>query len=343
VAALTPTPHVSAALASNMLIAAIALPDGSPAAGAVAVLSSPVAGRPDLPVGTSVADGAGRIRILLGSTPDLLARAQRTVVATTIPLVLDVTVQKVVDDVTYYYRAVEGLVAEVTNTAMTAFIAAPAPHVVHLVPVDKIDPIAAATAGLQTLADNARWVVDTSNAEAAIVVQTLQSALAAHDISADNPVVAYNVNTAEGTMLYATTAPGSIVVSPVDADVWEVLPLGATAPAADTTQAADEAAGVLGLLPPVAEPAQGGEGAARGTWGKNNSDCYSVYGPTDQSDANKRYIRTVCWEIDFQNADSNKTDSFWQFELEAQGSCCTAPRCSGCGSKAFLRPITRHR
>jgi hypothetical protein len=322
-AALTPAPFVAAVTPPNVLTAVVHMPDGTRAAGAVATLSTPIAGSADLPIGTSVADASGGISITIPTTPELLARAHRSIVMTTLPLVLDVTVEKVLDDVTYYYRAVEALAAGLVGTAMTgmqAYFVAPAPHVVDLIRADQIDPLAAATAGLQTLADMAQWVADTSTAEAALVVQALQSALVAHDISPDNPVVAYDVNTAEGTMIYATTAPGSIVLNPVDADVWEVLPLGATAPAVDTTQAADEVAGVLALLPPIAEPAQGGEDAARGTWGKNNSDCYTVYGPKDQSDANKRYLRTVCWEIDFQNADSNKTDSFWQFELEANGN-----------------------
>lgn len=321
--ALTPASVGSAVTSARVLTAVIRMPDGRSASGAVATLSTPIPGDTDLLIGRAVADASGGISITIPTTPQLLARTFRSIVATTLPLVLDVTVEKVVDDVTYYYRAVEALAAELAGTVTLgtqAYFVAPGPHVVGVVPVNRLDPVAAATAGLQTLADNAQWAADTADAEVALAIETVQAALVAHDISPENPVVAYNVNTAAGTMLYVTTAPGSIVLNPVDVDVWEVLPLGATAPVVDTTQAADEAAGVLALLPPVAAPAQDGEGAARGKWGKNNSDCYGVSGPANQSDANKRYIRTVCWEIDFQNADSNKTDSFWQFELEAQGN-----------------------
>jgi hypothetical protein len=312
---------VSAQVGPNVLTAVVTTPDGRPAPGSVATLSAPAPGETDVRIGQAIADVTGGISIPIPATPDLVARAYHSA-DLTLPIVLDVTVEKVVNGVTNYSRAVEALTAQLRQDAGNthAYFVAPQPHVVGVTPISDFDPLAAATAGLQTLADKAAWAADTADPLVAQAVQATRAALAAHDISPENPVVAYDVSTVEGTMVYVTASPDSFVLNPTDVDVYEVLPLGASAPAVDTTQVFDEANAVVAQVPIVVAPQQGDGGPARGTWGKNNSNCYSVYGPTDQSDANKRYIRTVCWEIDFQNADSNKTDSFWQFELEAQGN-----------------------
>lgn len=298
----------------NVVRAALSFPDLTPAAGAVATLSAPDPTQP-VAVGTATADAAGTVSITVPPTAELVARARESA-DLTLALVLDAEAERSSAGGTDYYRSVETLTVQLVDAPTGAFFLDAVAHSTVLDSVNDFDALAAATAGLRTLAEETSWIADTSEPLVAQAIAEFDKARSDHDLSTDNPVVAYNVATSEGTMVYVTDTPQSLVLDPVDVNVFEVVPIGASAPAQDTTQIYDETKPVFDALRPIASPAQSEDGPPRGQWGKNNSDCFNVTGPKE----NPRYMRNVCWEIDFQNGDSNKTDSFWQYELDAQGT-----------------------